>query len=760
MMINKYLIILFIIFIIIIFLFFINYLFKDKSKKIYIEKFSSENKTNNIITENKIKQINNNLIINGSFENGKDSPNHINQNGYNKIIMKKNPGSSSYVLEQKKSEELTYYEFICRNEKNSKYNLYFWLSIDNNKQNIDSLDFEKLVKIKIQNNDYTNYIPKLNYNIIQKIILSNNNDDIWYLIKYDFISNNNTIDKMQIYLNYSTDLQYNTFYFTNISLYRVLIDAENFIYNDSLICYTDGYNYESNNTTWHDLSGNGNDLFWSNIPQTDYNKGCINIKNIKLTGFQSNKISNNKFSIILCLNKNIENNIFLNDKVSDEFDDKVSDESNDINNTNNLNNVFLISIPGNDRYSFEIQLIDNYLYIICDKDKYKSKNEIILYNKSLLSIQYDNGLMYINYDGINILTANIRKIYFSNDTLIINRNKNLDYNFYSILFYNRLIDNKELDDIREYFITNKNKNFNSPDINLYHMNSNAEYTVNNEDNYLFKPYNNKLNNNANINNNFFNQIFDNQNYSVSNNYKSCSKECLNTCLSTSSDNLDDFLSCAKKCKNNIAACKDICSEEKNNNTIFCNNNNSNNSDKLTCPKVYKKNGKYMVYISPNSYYANKLNYSGEKSYGSNINKARYTYNVNFPQCPIPNELIQGSDKKYIETCPYIINELNPCYTTACGNVNWNVQNYNDLNLNKNCKKAVSNYCQINYQLDENCICWDPKNKDDPKCIEFRRYFEDPNDYCSPSQFKIEDHPDFEKYIKKDNIPCWGCNLNM
>ena len=57
--------------------------------------------------------------------------------------------------------------------------------------------------------------------------------------------------------------------------------------------------------------------------------------------------------------------------------------------------------------------------------------------------------------------------------------------------------------------------------------------------------------------------------------------------------------------------------------------------------------------------------------------------------------------------------------------------------------SLNNY---DIQLDENCTCWDPKNKDDPKCIEFRRYFEDPNDYCSPSQFKIEDHPDDPQII--------------
>jgi hypothetical protein len=42
----------------------------------------------------------------------------------------------------------------------------------------------------------------------------------------------------------------------------------------------------------------------------------------------------------------------------------------------------------------------------------------------------------------------------------------------------------------------------------------------------------------------------------------------------------------------------------------------------------------------------------------------------------------------------------------------------------------------------------------------QNYFEIPIDYCSVSQFYREDHPDFAKYIKKDNIPCWGCNVNM
>jgi hypothetical protein len=225
MTINKYLIIFLIIFIAIIFLFFINYIFKDKNAYININTNINTNIESFTDYNDKIKQFNNNLIVNGSFENGKDSPNHVNQNGYNKIIMKKNPGYSSYVLEQKKSDELTYYEFICKNNKNSKYNLFFWLSVDNNDNNIDSLDFEKLIKIKIQNNDYTNYIPRLNYNIIQKIILSNNNT--WYLIKYDFISDNNTNDKMQIYQNVSINIL--VLILTCILILLLLFSFKNFI---------------------------------------------------------------------------------------------------------------------------------------------------------------------------------------------------------------------------------------------------------------------------------------------------------------------------------------------------------------------------------------------------------------------------------------------------------------------------------------------------------------------------------------------------
>jgi hypothetical protein len=754
---NKYLIIIFIILLIIILLFIFNYLLKDNKKdnSVYdITKFVQNKNIENFVQSSKTKSIEksvNNLIKNGDFENAKDILNHVNQNGYNKIIIKKNPGLTSYVLEQKKTDNLTYYELACDNDKNSKYILYFWFSVSD-KSPIEELDLEKLIKVKIQNEDFSNFIPRLNYNIVQKVIMSNK-EDPWYLIKYDFISGNNTGKKMQLYLNYSEKLDYDAYYFTNIALYRVLIDAENFIYNNNLISYQDSYHYESNSPTWHDLSGNGNDMFWSNIPMADYTKGSLNTLNMKLTGFPANKIANDKFSILICLNKNFENNA---------SDDAVNEED-------STSKFYLISVPGNERYSFEIEIKDNYLYLISGTNTYKSKHEFTIYNKSLLAIVYDDETMNIYLDGLNIIHENIKKVYFSSDTVMINRNKNLDYNFYSVLFYNRAILKNELNDIREYFITNQNKNFNEPDINNYHMNQNAEYSINNTDNLLFKPSSKNMNemyNNINFNNDVFVDKFDNQNNIVNNEnsgVEACSSDCLKLCTSfIKTNNIDKYNDCINNCKNVLLSCKNFCDDSTNKDSPYCNNKSLVNTEdkEFGCPQVYKKNGNYIVYVAPNSKFSKLLNYSGEKSYGNNLEKARYTYNTNFPQCPTPVELMPGEGKNYLDTCPYIINNANPCYTLDCAGVNWNVKNYKELNLNKNCKKSVSNYCQINYNIDDYCYAWNPKNRDDPNAIEMRRYFEDPNDYCSPSQFKIEEHPDFNKYIKKDNIPCWGCNLGM
>ena len=679
---NKYLLIFFILFLVCSFI--IIYFSTKCDNKTDAQNIPVQNKSIKIENFSDSPRLPNNLIDNGSFQNGKNSSNNINQNGYNKIIKKKNPGPTPYVLHQKRTDQLTYYELLTESLPNSRYNLFFWMSYANDSDSSsssNSLDLEKLIKIKIQNVDFTNYIPRLTYNIVQKTNIPND-DNTWYLIKYSFTSDDNTKNKMNIYLNYSDNIGFDNMYMTDIVLYRTLLDAENFIFNDELICYTDGYNFQSNTPTWNDLSGEGNDIFWSSVPVSDLSIGSLNSDNLKITGFPANILSNEKFTIIICLNKNYE----------EEHLDEIME-------------TYLLSIPGNERYSFEIQISNknNDLFLIVGNDKIKANSNLIIYNKSLLYIIYEDGMMNIYLDGLNILSKEINKLYFNKNPILFNRNKNLNLNFYSILFYNRIIHKKELNEIREYFITNQDKNFNTPDINIFHMDIPTDKSHDNIS--LFKSSDKKMNDKTNnFEQDLFLDNFDNHSNKLKDKY-------------IKGEELDD-------CDDNHHAYK-------------------------KCPRIYKKDGKYMVY-SPET----KM----EKSYGTNLDKARYTYNSNFPMSPTPKELMPGEGKKYLESCPYTIDELNPCYTNICAGVDWSIRDVNKMNMNNKCKKSISNYCQINNNVDDNCIAWHPSKKNDPDAIKYRRYFENPNDYCSPNQFKIEEHPDFNKYIRKDNIPCWGCTV--
>jgi hypothetical protein len=743
---NKYINYFIIVCIILLILIFSYYIFfkntgineNEINKLLNIENFASS-KYKNSEKNAKDTEYPINMIENGSFENGKNIKNNINQDGYNKIIKMKNPSKSSYVLEQKISNDLTYYELISNSIPNSKFVILFWISFEN--KNIEDIDILSLLRVRLRSNTQTNNIPKLNYNIVQKIEIDNRK---WFLLQYNFITDQNTSDKMNIYINYTEKLQDNIIYFAGISMYRILSDAQNFIYNNGLVCYLDAYQYESNSTTWHDLSGFGNDFFWDNIPITDYTKGFINMSNLDLKGNSSNiLLNNNEFTIIIVLNEDFENN-------------------------NTSENRYLLTVPGNNKNSFELSINkDNKLLLHLDKNKkIVSTKEVEFFNKSIIIITYKDSEINIYKDGKVIISTNTNKFYFNTNKVIFNKNKDLNMNVYGVLVYNRIIQTNEIEGIRDYFITNSNKDYNNPNINNYQMDNNL---YNNHPINTASPYYNTINTQEqykNISDDIFGDTFSNQYNDVS----SCAKNCQDMCRKflDSNNGFDKYKECINGCKNVIYECKTFCEDNKNKNSIYCNNNSNNcNNDNIEqeddnlydrCPIAYKKDGKYYVYIFPNTKYANEFNYRHEKSYGSNMTNAKNIYSKNFPDCKIPTELLPGGGKNYLDSCPYTLKESNPCYSEYCSGVNWNVDNYDSLKMNDKCKKSVSNYCHINYDIDENCACWNPKYKNEPKCIKLRKFFENPNDYCAPESFNIEDHPDFSKYIKKDKIPCWGCNI--
>ena len=667
-----------------------------------------------IFPYNRILQVN--LIKNGDFTNGVAPQNNIGSNGMNNIIQKRNPSESSYVLWQSKSKYLTYYELLCDNVPNSKYKLYFWISVDGG--SLKNIYYEQLINIRIIKKNSTNFIPKIKYSILEtKDIISKRETTSWYLIEGTFLSAFNTRDKMNIYINYDSNIQYNSMYFADLSLYRVLIDAENFIFNDGLICYTDGYNYAGNNKTWHDLSGNGNDLFFSDIPVINNNNGSVNSINSKITGFSSNNLSTSKFTIVFFIN-NVDTN---NDGEDDDSGDLVVDNNNlSAKDIKNIQKKSLLAVSGNDNYSFEIFLYNNYIYAKNNDQLYHSDIKLVLINKTMITVIFDAQKMTIYSDGLKILDIKTNKLFYTKNNLEINRNTNLNITFYGTLFYNRVLPLDELKHIRTFFISNKNKYYNVPNVTkeVIYMPQNMSPNI---------TYNIKLKGSIP-----FLKMYDESNLNI---------------LDTETSNKPVIVTTTPAPKNPL-------------DLSFINNiipNSINLDDKNKCPSIYKKNNNYNLHIYPNSIYYKDNQFSNEVSYGPDIDKAKKLYHLNYPKCPIPDELLT-SNKKNIK-CPFVVNELNPCYVSSCSNVDWNKENITDLTLNNICKKAISNYCITNKDIDEKCASWKDDNKNSKESRKIRQYIDNPDDYCDVSNFNIEDHPDFNKYIRKDNIPCWGCNLS-
>ena len=149
--------------------------------------------------------------------------------------------------------------------------------------------------------------------------------------------------------------------------------------------------------------------------------------------------------------------------------------------------------------------------------------------------------------------------------------------------------------------------------------------------------------------------------------------------------------------------------------------------------------------------------------GSNKKRAKEIYQINYPDCQrLPRELRHDYERHHSKQhCPFVVKgELNPCFSSACNNTNWKAENLADANLSGSCHRRVDAYCSEYADLDDFCKCWRPEYQDLPQCRKFVAQFNDPDRRgCNVADYGIEEHPDADKYIRKDKIPCWGCTLD-
>jgi hypothetical protein len=166
-----------------------------------------------------------------------------------------------------------------------------------------------------------------------------------------------------------------------------------------------------------------------------------------------------------------------------------------------------------------------------------------------------------------------------------------------------------------------------------------------------------------------------------------------------------------------------------------------------CPTVKYEDDDYWMYMMSRKEW---------KSTGKNREYVKMVYGRNYPNCGIPEILREKRVKR--DECPYNFEERNPCNQKECEGVNWkDVRNIGKIN--EECKREMVHYCETYKEMDPNCICWGDDKKDDRRCIQYRRMLGDRRAVeCSAGDFSIQEHPDYEDYIKKDRIPCWGCKV--
>ncbi len=647
------------------------------------EHFDTLNQTtvsddNNIIDYSNFQ----NILTNGDFANGKDIGGYIDQSGFNEIIQLTNPSSSKYVLHQKDTRDLTYYEIIQPVTVNSTYVMLMWVKLENPISK-DTVDFSRLLRLRILKQDGSNEIPPIRVSIVKRMTIEKDGTNPWYLVKYSFSTSNNVRDKMNIYLNYGSELIASDIYYTGISLYKVLSDIESFVFTNGLVALISGFYCDSGVLSWRDLGNYGNNFTLKNRAVVDKKEGFVNLYNNVVT--QTNGKGLFSSAPIFMINSLLS--VLGSQVQEEEMDDDYP--------------IFSI-LDANNSVMIALKVTNSNKIILQCKEKSITSSSLILMHKTLLSMSFNNDTHKLIFyqDNVPLLVLDdCPTLYFETSKFIINANQYLKLNVYDLMIHNYILLENEHKLLRSYLMESSNR---------YPKNVPS--------------------------------IFD---YILPTNWNSSN----GTVTLEYDETKDPF----------------YLSFQKNSNNVYSNAQNGNCNvvevKPSDCPTAYKKGNDYYIFIPKDSYYSNKLGYYGEKYYGTEKDKVKYIYQNNFPDCELPVILTDRESGQYSNTCPFIIETNNPCKSVGCGNVNWDVEYVEDLNLKDSCKNAVTYYCRTNYDLDPKCSAWKPSNKDDKNSIRVRNYFENSDKYCDIKNYRIEDHPDFNKYVRKDNIPCWGCDLS-
>lgn len=556
------------------------------------------------------------------------------------------------------------------------------------------------------------------YNIVMKttdqrtVILSCNgkqghvNGD-WKNMVYVFktpanLKKDGTVD---IYLTYKSDVIRDV---TDISLSQVDPNSANMPNADSTQVYLSGTKYDGN--LW---SGNGT-MRWNKKPNVEKDEAFLTQGN-QLIGGKSDDLlgeNDNSFTVLLYAK-----------------------------GREGKGNGEVLSIGGGQKTSLNVYLPNgnNDVKFSVDGGKIEKYGKIGVSGggEHVYAIKYDNesSKLYIYVDGNELLSGGkkIKKLYYNKDPLVINADGEWDVLLYGVSIHNKALSSSDVLNVGEYMRSNKGR------VAKGGMGINAVT----DDSVMAC-------NGGNMSANKFVQAFD-DNASI--NYNNDNDPDV-------SDNYYDRVGknkllelCMIEADMNPTGANEACQayDRRFGNSYDCQRNDY-------CPPAYYKAGKFWVYIPKKSYWAKKYGYWGARSYSNDIDNARAVYQVNFPECRIPDVLRKEKYMGDMSKCPFIINKDNPCNDYSCKKVDWTDPKHFDKEVDNKCRISVNKYCTNNWDKDASCVCWNPDYIENATCKEYRKKFSGIDwSLFNVNDFAIEDHKDYDKIVNTARSTCWGCS---
>jgi len=691
-------------------------------------------------------QKKNNLISNGSFENGLDIKEKIKAEGDNEIVILENPGASSYVLKQSHVPNAeNYYLLRVKVEPSEHYLLNFHYHCENG----SDLE-ETLLKLEIKDKNHRNHTLQGNTSIQEKAKVDGRE---WNRVHFHFQTPSSLLDNyLYIYVGYN--MTNGTRYYTDVGLHKYLTDAPRFNVTNGLQVLLEGANLDPaehiHNMIWKDSSEKGHDFEWYSKPNY-HPDGYYQTYGNSLEG-NNGKVILNETQFTIGINVEVTETVpkptanlttpttslttptatlTTSATPATQLDTVLTNLSNNLSTLDNLTSLNtpttplktpttqleddakllvenyreLIRVPGNNSLALQVlvPLFYGKMILIIGDVRYQTDKDIISHNNNTYSFVYDGTRMKVYVNNALISTIQPRqKIHFNNQPIVINFNRNMRANLYNVIMYNRLLNTSEIAYVVKYFsqggMSLLGRAKSQTQRWFHHLGGGGKPST-----PLIPPHTEP----------------------------SCQIG-PGTGGPGGTGGIGGTGGTGGK-----GGCKGG-----------------------GCPRVVDKEGEYFVYIPSGSPLEKMIGYCGYKSYGKDQGNARKIFQLNFPECQVPDILIQPRRHHNFNKCPYIIRDGNPCFSQACANVDWNIKNPAQACLSDACKRDINSYCDKNSAYDPACYCWKPPNRDTRECVDFRRNFLNPKDYnCKVDRFKIEEHPDISDYIRKDRIPCWGCNLS-